>query len=64
MNLWYIWIDHFWSGRYKDVHSESPISPRLKTGLKPTARDLNLDLSERILDHNFDSNDSNSNDSD
>ncbi|MBP7280032.1 MAG: hypothetical protein KBA66_00550 [Leptospiraceae bacterium] len=59
----YSWIDHFRSGRYKKIYEETPISPRLKSGSKPTLRDLNVDLSEKILDHDFGSNDSNSNDS-
>ncbi|MBK6605979.1 MAG: hypothetical protein KBF99_20485 [Leptospiraceae bacterium] len=53
----YGWIDHFRSGRYKNISTETPISPRLKDGRKPTLTDVNMDLSEKILNHDFDSND-------
>lgn len=60
----YNWFDYFFSKRYKKIQAEDPIFPRLKTGLKPTLRDLNLDVSEKILHHDFDSNDSESSRSD
>jgi hypothetical protein len=47
--LIYGWVDHFRSGRYKNISSEIPISPRLKDGTKPTLTDVNMDLSEKIL---------------
>ncbi len=53
----YSWVDHFLSGRYKNISTETPISPRLKDGTKPTLTEVNMDLSEKILDHDFDSND-------
>ena len=39
------------------IISETPISPRLKDGTKPTLTEVNMDLSEKILDYDFDSND-------
>ena len=53
----YNWFDHFRSGRFKNIHAETPIRPRLKNGMQPTITDVNLDLSEKILDHDFDSSD-------
>ena len=32
--------------------------PKLKNGLQPSATDLNLDVSEKILNHDFNYNDS------
>ncbi|HMV42290.1 MAG TPA: hypothetical protein PK079_05105 [Leptospiraceae bacterium] len=54
----YSWFDHFKSGRFKRIEKEESIKPRLKNGLEPTATDLNLDVSEKILNHDFNSSDS------
>ncbi len=55
----YSWFDHFRSGRYKQVHREVPVKPRLPNGLVPTLSDVKDDLSKEILDHDFDSSNDN-----
>ena len=39
------------------IFTETPISHRLKDGTKSTLTEVNMDLSEKILDYDFDSND-------